>query len=156
MRLPTIGTLFAASFFGHTPSPAMLTAFLHMVLGRDHEPLLPLLEAFTSEDLLARRDTKKLMAATGADEALLREVARPAIESAGLTPADIDVREIYDCYTYTAMITLEDYGFCGIGETKDFIDGMAYDGHKPNAYIDGFAIGLKGQQKVEGGNVTGK
>jgi non-heme chloroperoxidase len=51
---PTIGTLFAASFFGHTPSPAMLTAFLHMVLGRDHEPLLPLLEAFTSEDLLAR------------------------------------------------------------------------------------------------------
>jgi nitrate/nitrite transport system substrate-binding protein len=40
--------------------------------------------------------------------------------------------------------------------TKDFIDGMAYDGHKPNAYIDGFAIGLKGQQKVEGGNVTGK
>ena len=40
--------------------------------------------------------------------------------------------------------------------TKDFIDGMAYDGHKPNAYIDGFAIGLKGQQKVEGGNVIGK
>jgi nitrate/nitrite transport system substrate-binding protein len=40
--------------------------------------------------------------------------------------------------------------------TKDFIDGMAYDGHKPNAYIDGFTIGLKGQQKVEGGNVVGK
>jgi nitrate/nitrite transport system substrate-binding protein len=40
--------------------------------------------------------------------------------------------------------------------TKDFIDGMEYDGRKPNAYIEGFAIGLKGQQKVEGGNVTGK
>jgi nitrate/nitrite transport system substrate-binding protein len=40
--------------------------------------------------------------------------------------------------------------------TKDFIDGMEYDGRKPNAYIDGFAIGLKGQQKVEGGNVVGK
>jgi nitrate/nitrite transport system substrate-binding protein len=39
---------------------------------------------------------------------------------------------------------------------KDFIDGMVYDGRKPNAYIDGFAIGLKGQQKVEGANVTGK
>ena len=51
---PTIGTLFAASFFGPTPSPAMLTAFLHMVLGHDHEPLLPLLEAFTSENLLTR------------------------------------------------------------------------------------------------------
>jgi nitrate/nitrite transport system substrate-binding protein len=39
---------------------------------------------------------------------------------------------------------------------KDFIDGMSYDGRKPNAYIDGFAIGLKGQQKVEGANVVGK
>jgi nitrate/nitrite transport system substrate-binding protein len=40
--------------------------------------------------------------------------------------------------------------------TKDFIDGMEYDGRKPNAYIDGFTIGLKGQQKVEGANVVGK
>ncbi len=38
---------------------------------------------------------------------------------------------------------------------KDFIDGMAYDGRKPNAYIDGFAIGLKGRQKVEGARVVG-
>jgi pimeloyl-ACP methyl ester carboxylesterase len=51
---PTIGTLFAASFFGRTPSPAMLTAFLHMILDRDNAPLLPLLDAFTSDDLLAR------------------------------------------------------------------------------------------------------
>jgi nitrate/nitrite transport system substrate-binding protein len=40
--------------------------------------------------------------------------------------------------------------------TRDFIDGVEYDGHKPNAYIDAFAIGLKGQQKVEGANVVGK
>jgi nitrate/nitrite transport system substrate-binding protein len=40
--------------------------------------------------------------------------------------------------------------------TKDFIDGMEYDGRKPNAYIDRFSIGLKGGQKVEGGNVSGK
>ncbi len=51
---PTIGTLFAASFFGPSPSPAMLTAFLHMVQGRDNAPLLPLLDAFTTDDLLAR------------------------------------------------------------------------------------------------------
>jgi pimeloyl-ACP methyl ester carboxylesterase len=50
----TIGALFAASFFGPVPSPAMLTAFLQMVLGRDHGPLLPLLQAFTAEDLLTR------------------------------------------------------------------------------------------------------
>ena len=30
---------------------------------------------------------------------------------------------------------------------KEFIDGMEYDGHKPNAYINGFAIGLKAGQK---------
>jgi len=38
-----------------------------------------------------------------------------AYKRAGLTPADIDVREIYDCYTYTVLVTLEDYGFCGKG-----------------------------------------
>jgi nitrate/nitrite transport system substrate-binding protein len=40
--------------------------------------------------------------------------------------------------------------------TKEFIDDLEYDGRKPNAYIDAFAIGLKGQQKVEGSDVTGK
>ncbi len=51
---PTIGTLFAASFFGPRPSPAMLTAFLHLVMARDDAPLLPLLDAFTTDDLIAR------------------------------------------------------------------------------------------------------
>jgi nitrate/nitrite transport system substrate-binding protein len=40
--------------------------------------------------------------------------------------------------------------------TKEFIDGIEYDGRKPNAYIDQFAVGLKGKQKVEGGDVSGK
>ena len=40
--------------------------------------------------------------------------------------------------------------------TRDFIEGMEYDGRRRNAYIDGFTIGLKGQQKVEGANVVGK
>jgi nitrate/nitrite transport system substrate-binding protein len=40
--------------------------------------------------------------------------------------------------------------------TKEFIDGIEYDGRKPNAYIDSQIIGLKGQQKIEGVNVVGK
>ena len=34
--------------------------------------------------------------------------------------------------------------------TSEFIDGVSYDGRKPNAYIDGLKIGLKGNQRVEG------
>jgi nitrate/nitrite transport system substrate-binding protein len=37
--------------------------------------------------------------------------------------------------------------------SKDFIDGMLFDARKPNAYINAFAIGLKGSQRIEGGNV---
>jgi nitrate/nitrite transport system substrate-binding protein len=37
--------------------------------------------------------------------------------------------------------------------TSDFIDGIAYDGTKPNAYIDSLTLGLKGSQRVEGGEV---
>lgn len=51
---PTASTLFAASFFGPKPSPAMLQALLDMVLAQDLTPLLPLLEAFTTEDLWPR------------------------------------------------------------------------------------------------------
>ena len=39
--------------------------------------------------------------------------------------------------------------------TRDFIDGVEYDGRKPNAYIEKLTLGLKGQQKIENGNVVG-
>lgn len=42
-----------------------------------------------------------------------------ALKMSGLTAADIDLREIYDCYTYTVLVTLEDYGFCGKGEAGE-------------------------------------
>ncbi|MCB1959633.1 MAG: hypothetical protein KDE68_03770, partial [Rhodocyclaceae bacterium] len=31
----------------------------------------------------------------------------------------------------------------------DFLDGIVYDGSKPNAYIDSFKIGLKGKEEVK-------
>ncbi|MDD5578325.1 MAG: CmpA/NrtA family ABC transporter substrate-binding protein [Methylobacter sp.] len=36
----------------------------------------------------------------------------------------------------------------------DFIDGIAFDGTKPNEYIDKFPIGLKGKQKIVGGKIV--
>ena len=40
---------------------------------------------------------------------------------AGLELKDIDICELYDCYTYTVLVTLEDYGFCKKGEGGAFV-----------------------------------
>ncbi|MGW5682726.1 thiolase C-terminal domain-containing protein [Nonomuraea sp. NPDC003754] len=39
---------------------------------------------------------------------------------AGVGPADIDVAELYDCFTYSVIVQLEDYGFCAKGEGGPF------------------------------------
>jgi nitrate/nitrite transport system substrate-binding protein len=38
--------------------------------------------------------------------------------------------------------------------TSEFIDGVTYDGRRPNAYIDSLTIGLKGKQKVGDSDVA--
>jgi acetyl-CoA acetyltransferase len=48
---------------------------------------------------------------------------RGAFKSAGLTPVDIDVAQIYDCFTITVIIELEDLGFCKKGEGGQFVEG---------------------------------
>jgi acetyl-CoA acetyltransferase len=49
--------------------------------------------------------------------------ARTAFDMAGLVPADVDVVELYDCYTITVLLTIEDSGFCGKGEGMAFVAG---------------------------------
>lgn len=44
-----------------------------------------------------------------------------AFDMAGIERSDIDACEIYDCYSITVMLTLEDAGFCGKGEGTEFI-----------------------------------
>jgi acetyl-CoA acetyltransferase len=44
-----------------------------------------------------------------------------AFRMAGVTLADIDVVELYDCYTFTVLVCLEDYGFCAKGEGGPFV-----------------------------------
>jgi acetyl-CoA acetyltransferase len=43
-----------------------------------------------------------------------------ALAMAGRTLADVAVAELYDCYTFTVLLTLEDYGFCAKGEGGPF------------------------------------
>lgn len=50
-------------------------------------------------------------------------------DQAGLRPADVQVACLYDCFTYTALCTLEDFGFCEKGEGGSyFATGRASHG----------------------------
>ena len=42
---------------------------------------------------------------------------------AGLTPADVDVLQLYDAFTITPILFLEDLGFCAKGEGGAFVSG---------------------------------
>ncbi len=47
--------------------------------------------------------------------------AQEAYIQAGITPAQIDLAEVHDCFTISEMIAMEDLGFCGRGESKNLI-----------------------------------
>jgi len=46
-----------------------------------------------------------------------------AFRQAGVTPADIDTIQFYDSFTITALLMLEDLGFCPKGEGGRFVQG---------------------------------
>ena len=49
--------------------------------------------------------------------------AKTAFGMAGAKLSDVTFCELYDCYAFTVLNTLEDYGFCAKGEGGPFVEG---------------------------------
>src|SRR4029077_12474869 len=49
------------------------------------------------------------------------DTGKVAFEMAGLKPGDIECAELYDSFTITVMLLLEDLGFCAKGEAGAFV-----------------------------------
>ncbi len=61
-----------------------------------------------------------------------------AFERAGLTPADVDICQIYDAFTSMVLMSLEGLGFCGRGEGGAFVeDGKLHVGGALPTNTDG-------------------
>lgn len=59
-----------------------------------------------------------------ADDMLVTPIgpaSKRAFSMAGLAPADMHMAEVYDCYTITVLLTLEDAGFCAKGTGQRFV-----------------------------------
>lgn len=91
-----------------------------------------------------------------------RVVARIVFEQAGLTPADIDVAQIYDAFTGLIPMALEDYGFCERGGSGDFIAAgnlrfatgalpcNTAGGLLSEAYLHGLNLVVEGARQIRG------
>ena len=72
-------------------------------------------EASTHQSLLGMPDLTQTPA---------RYSGAAAFDMAGVTREDIDVVEVYDSFTYTALVTIEELGFCKKGEGGPFLSNQ--------------------------------
>jgi acetyl-CoA acetyltransferase len=102
------------------------------------------------------------------DEIGLQEmglVGRELWRQSGLGPADMDTAVLYDHFTPFVLMQLEELGFCGRGEAKDFIaDGAielggrlplnTHGGQLGEAYIHGMNGIAEGVRQMRGTSVN--
>ncbi|MGY0541625.1 lipid-transfer protein [Nocardioides sp. YJ-D4] len=92
-------------------------------------------------------------------------VAKDLWSQSGLTPADIDTAVLYDHFTPYVLMQLEELGFCGRGEAKDFVrDGAielggrlpvnTHGGQLGEAYLHGMNGIAEGVRQVRGTSVN--
>jgi acetyl-CoA acetyltransferase len=96
-----------------------------------------------------------------ADELPSRAVADTLFRRAGMQPADVDVAQLYDCFSITVLLQLEDYGYCKPGEAGPYIASGALDldgtlpintagGHLSEGYVHGMNHVLEGVRQIRG------
>ncbi|MFC0447899.1 lipid-transfer protein [Rhodococcus jostii] len=92
-------------------------------------------------------------------------VGRQLWEQAGLGPQDMDLAVLYDHFTPYVLMQLDELGFCGRGEAKDFIADGAIDldgtlplnthgGQLGEAYIHGMNGIAEGVRQIRGTSVN--
>ena len=96
--------------------------------------------------------------ATGGTE----QMANRLWEKADLKPEDVDVAQIYDHFTGSVLMQLEDFGFCKRGEGGDYVDGGALSidggalptntsgGSLSEAYMHGLGLTIEAVRQVRG------
>lgn len=95
----------------------------------------------------------------------MKIVADELWTSSGLTPADIQTAVLYDHFSPYVLMQLEEFGFCGRGEAKDFIrDGAieiggrlpinTHGGQLGEAYIHGMNGIAEAVRQVRGTSVN--
>ena len=74
----------------------------------------------------------------------LRDAGAMLWKRTDLTPADVDVAELYDGFSFITLCWLEALGFCGKGEGGPFVEGgtrIARDGEIPAQHPRRPAVG---------------
>jgi acetyl-CoA acetyltransferase len=90
-----------------------------------------------------------------------KAVARTLYGRAGLGPQDVDVAQLYDCFTITVLMQLEDWGFCAKGDGGPFVASGEIDlggsipintggGHLSEGYIHGMNHVVEGVRQIRG------
>jgi acetyl-CoA acetyltransferase len=88
-------------------------------------------------------------------------VARQLWEQSGVGPSDVGAAMLYDAFTPMVLVQLEELGFCGRGEAKDYVKdgGIEIGGHLAvntnggqlgEAYIHGMNGITEGVRQVRG------